>query len=105
MNGGKRCLVIRGDVDSCAAGYLLQVPMNLILQPAHDRRARNGLTVNQHGDVEVSCGKHLGNVFEMPADLIAACGVPHVVGTNVNQAAIVVKLEVVSSLLMRESHL
>src|SRR5579862_163930 len=104
VNRVQGCLIVGPNRDLCATGSLLQIPMKLIFESSHGRRAGYRRAVNQHCRVEIPVREHLRDVVKMTSDLIAALGVLDVIGADIDDAAVVVQLEMMSSLVMREAH-
>ena len=104
VNRIQRGFVIGNDLQPRSAWCFFQIPVQLVFQPGHNFGAGNVRAMHQHGRVEITCGEHFGDVLEMFADLIAARGVLHVVGSYVDHAPIVVEFKVMGSALVRESH-
>jgi hypothetical protein len=104
VNGIEGWLVVRRNHDSRAARGFLQIPVDLIFQPGHDRRSWNRCSVNEHGRVEITNREHLRDVLEVTPDLVAAVGVFYVVRADVNCAAVVMKLKMMGGLLVGETH-
>jgi hypothetical protein len=86
-----------------AAGGLLQVPVQLVLETGHGRRSRNAGTVDEHRRVEIAGREHLCDVAEVVPDLVAGLRVPQVVRANIDSPAISVQFEMVGGLLVREA--
>jgi len=60
--------------------------------------------MHKHRRIEIAIREHLGNVPEVRADLIPAFGVLHIVGANVDSAAVIAEFKMMRGLLVRESH-
>jgi hypothetical protein len=60
--------------------------------------------VDEHWGVVITLREQLRDVPEMAAYFIAAFGIPRVVGADVDHAAVVVQLEMMSGLLVGEPH-
>jgi hypothetical protein len=60
--------------------------------------------MNEHGDGEVSIGKHRDNVRQMRPDCLRNLRIFTVVDRNFDSPTVGVKPEVMTTLIMRESH-
>jgi hypothetical protein len=103
VDGVQRLFVVGGNRDSRSARRFLEVPLKLILEPGHGCRVRNSRAVNQHRNIEIPVGEHLNDVVEVSPDLIAALGVLHVVGANIDRAAVVMQFKMMGGLLMKNT--
>jgi hypothetical protein len=59
----------------------------------HALRVWNDGAVYQHGSIEVAIREHLSDVMEVAPDRVPAFGVLHIVGADVNHAAVIMQLE------------
>jgi hypothetical protein len=62
----------RDQPNSCAAFCFREFVPNLFLEPGHRRGAWRVRVVNEHGCLEISGSKHLGDVSKVRADLLDA---------------------------------
>ena len=60
--------------------------------------------MNEHRGVEVAVREHLRDVLEVAANLITAFGISNVIRANIDNAAVIVELEMMGRLLMRKPH-
>ena len=62
----------RGQLNSCAAFCFRKFAVNLLLESRHCRGARRVRVANEHGCLEISGRKRLGDVSKVRADLLNA---------------------------------
>ena len=97
--------VIGGDGDPGAARCFLKIPVQVGFELRHRRCSGDVLAaVYQHRHIKVSRCEHLDDVVKVAANLIPAVSVFHIVRPHVDEAAILVQLEMMRGFLMRESH-
>ena len=85
-----RCLRIgRDKPDPRAAIRFREVIANVFLEPCHGRDARRVGVVNEHRRLEISGGKHLGDVSEVHPNLIDTRFILGVIGRDGDFSAIV----------------
>lgn len=104
LNRLERLGIVSGDPDPSAPIRRLKLVVHRAAQPPQRGHPGRHPVVNQHGGVEVAGREHPGDVRQMNANQVAAGRVVRVVGLNFDRSAIWVQPEMVSSLLVGETH-
>ena len=104
VNGFEGFGVGGGDLDLGAAiGFEVAIA-DFAAEFGHDGGAGRVGGVDEHGDVEIAGGEELDDVREVHADLVAGGGVFGVVGGDVDYAAGLGEVEVVSGGFVGKAH-
>src|SRR5262245_37779273 len=104
MNGFDRLRVSSRNANLCATFDLLVMVFDFSLRPLHRLNTRRSLRVNDHRRGEIPFGKHLSNMLEMPADLIAAGHVITLNSRDLNNATILIEAKMMPCLDVRKTH-
>ena len=96
--------VVCRDTYAPATLQLLELILDLHLQAPHRGHAWRRLRVDEHRRGEVAFGEFLGDMFQVPADLVTAGGVIGLVGFDLDHAAVRFEQEVMGRFRVRKPH-